>query len=215
MDARRSSTARARRPVGKEYVEVHAGGRSATLNDFRSLELHGAGRTRTSKSSGDKGHDAQFAALREGTAIDGPDPLDTMAVTVAALQSAQTGEAVRIPWRPRPRAGREPLRRNGFDPPLEELWRGQDFVVAPRSGPSAPLHFSVVFDQSPKNALEIGLKCFALLGLDEDCLFVRHGVDDAFATSRDDRAPPAMASMIEIGCPSGGYRVGSARTWQR
>lgn len=83
--------------LGKEYVEAHAGGRSATLNDFRSLELHGAGRTRTSKSSGDKGHDAQFAALREGTAIDGPDPLDTMAVTVAALQSAQTGEAVRIP----------------------------------------------------------------------------------------------------------------------
>ena len=86
-----------RASLGKEYVEAHAGGRSATLNDFRSLELHGAGRKRTSKSSGDKGHDAQFAALREGTAIDGPDPLDTMAVTVAALQSAQTGEAVRIP----------------------------------------------------------------------------------------------------------------------
>ncbi len=84
--------------LGKEYVEAHAGGRSATLDDFRSLELHGAGRTRTSKSSGDKGHDAQFAALGEvATVADGPDPLDTMAVTLAALQSAQTGEAVRIP----------------------------------------------------------------------------------------------------------------------
>ena len=63
--------------LGKEYVEAHAGGRSATLHDFRALELHGAGRTRTRKSGGDKGHDAQFAALRggaEGAASDRPRP---------------------------------------------------------------------------------------------------------------------------------------------
>ena len=84
--------------LGKEYVEAHAGGRSASAGttSVRS-SYHGAGRTRTSKYSGDKGHDAQFAALRKALQSEGPDPLDTMAVTVAALQSAQTGEAVRIP----------------------------------------------------------------------------------------------------------------------
>ena len=84
----------------KEYVEAHAGGRSAALHDFRVLELHGAGRKRTRKSGGGKGHDEQFAALRrwtEGAAQEGPDPLDTMAATLAALRSAQTGEAVRVP----------------------------------------------------------------------------------------------------------------------
>ncbi len=77
--------------LGKEYVEAHAGGRSATLHDFRSLELHGAGRTRR-RSGGDKGHDAQFTALRrsvaEGGAPGHPDPLDSMAVTFAALKAA-------------------------------------------------------------------------------------------------------------------------------
>jgi predicted dehydrogenase len=82
----------------KEHVEAHAGGRSAVLEDFRRLTLHGDGRARSTRSRQDKGHDAQFRELRrvvEGGEPEGPDPLATMAVTLAALRSAETGEAVR------------------------------------------------------------------------------------------------------------------------
>jgi predicted dehydrogenase len=79
--------------VGKEYVEAHCAGRSAILDDFRSLRLAGDGRTRrSSQRSRDKGHRAQFVAFRQ--AVDGnasyepPDPLATMAATLAALRAA-------------------------------------------------------------------------------------------------------------------------------
>jgi predicted dehydrogenase/threonine dehydrogenase-like Zn-dependent dehydrogenase len=84
----------------KEYVEAHAGGRSGTLRDFRSLELHGAGRTQVRKTrGGDKGHDAQFAALRtwveRAERPEAPDPLDTMATTISALTAAAGAIVVR------------------------------------------------------------------------------------------------------------------------
>jgi predicted dehydrogenase/threonine dehydrogenase-like Zn-dependent dehydrogenase len=72
------------RQLGKEYVEAHADGRSAVLEDFKR----------------DKGHAAQFAHLREvvtgRAAPELPDPLDSMAVTLAALRSAESGGAVAI-----------------------------------------------------------------------------------------------------------------------
>lgn len=77
----------------KELVEAHSAGRSAVLNDYRSLELRGSGRPRTISARGqDKGHRAQFVAFRR--ALDGdpglrPDPLDTMAVTLQALATAR------------------------------------------------------------------------------------------------------------------------------
>jgi predicted dehydrogenase/threonine dehydrogenase-like Zn-dependent dehydrogenase len=79
--------------VGKEYVEAHSAGRSAILDDFRSLRLAGEGRTRRSSlRSRDKGHDAQFVAFRQalegGSVYEPPDPLATMAVTLAALRVA-------------------------------------------------------------------------------------------------------------------------------
>ena len=83
--------------VAKEYVEAHGGGRSAILDDFRSLTLYGERKQRTRARSQDKGHDAQFRHLRELVAgeaqAEGPDPLDTMAVTFAALRSAESGKA--------------------------------------------------------------------------------------------------------------------------
>jgi len=77
----------------KEYVEVHGGGRSAVLHDFRRLELfNGRSRRELRNRGGDKGHRAQLvhlmARLREGTDDDGPGPLDTMAITLAALAAA-------------------------------------------------------------------------------------------------------------------------------
>jgi polar amino acid transport system substrate-binding protein len=72
------------RELQKEYVEAHSAGQSAALDDFKR----------------DKGHKAQFAHLFEvvtgRTAQEQPDPLDSMAVTLAALRSAETGTAVAI-----------------------------------------------------------------------------------------------------------------------
>ena len=80
----------------KEHVEVHAGGRSALLRDFRTLELRdGTKRRRLGSRSQDKGHRRQFVALRE--ALSSPaaspalDPLESMRATLAALAAAGDG----------------------------------------------------------------------------------------------------------------------------
>jgi predicted dehydrogenase len=83
----------------KEYVEAHSGGRSAVLDDFRSLTLYGLGRRRRRNArSQDKGHGRQFANLHRwaetGEDPVEPDPLESMAVSLAALASAETGAAV-------------------------------------------------------------------------------------------------------------------------
>jgi hypothetical protein len=90
--------ARGARGLGKEYVEAHAGGRSAVLDDFRSLTLHDGGKRRRVRSRGaDKGHNAQFERLRE--LLDGswrpeqPSGLESMAATLAALRSAASGRS--------------------------------------------------------------------------------------------------------------------------
>ena len=52
--------------VGKELIEVHSGGRSAALKDYRGLELRGRGRVKTIRDrNGDKGHGSQFRAFRQ------------------------------------------------------------------------------------------------------------------------------------------------------
>jgi predicted dehydrogenase/threonine dehydrogenase-like Zn-dependent dehydrogenase len=77
----------------KELVEAHSAGRSAVLDDYKSLELRGSGRPRTvGDRRQDKGHRAQFVAFRQrldGAAPTQPDPLDTMGVTLAALATAR------------------------------------------------------------------------------------------------------------------------------
>ncbi len=80
--------------AGKEYVEAHSAGRSAILDDFRSLRIFGKGRARRAGNrSRDKGHRAQLVAFRDGldggTAFEPPDPLATMGVTLAALRAAE------------------------------------------------------------------------------------------------------------------------------
>ncbi len=88
--------------VGKEYLEVHANGRSAILDDFRSLALCTGRRHHRKRGRGDKGHAAQvrhFADVIDGArAPSAPDPLNSMAVTLAALRSAQTGRVVTPNW---------------------------------------------------------------------------------------------------------------------
>ena len=98
--------------LGKEYVEAHAGGRSAVLDDFKSLRLLGAGRPSKETSPGDKGHVAQLQAFRR--LLEGADPapvpdhLDTMAVTLAALRSASTGASVPVAGQPVAPTAEEP-----------------------------------------------------------------------------------------------------------
>jgi predicted dehydrogenase len=92
---------RGARSVPKEYVEAHAGGASAVLDDFSSLELAGSGGRRHVRSHrGNKGHRPQlveFRAQLEGGAIGAePDPLATMGVTLAALRAGETGTAVAL-----------------------------------------------------------------------------------------------------------------------
>jgi predicted dehydrogenase len=86
--------------LGKEYVEMHAGGRSAVLDDFRLLDLYaGPGRRDRVRANAGKGHEEEFVALRKslehGLEPDDPSPLLTMAVTFAAVRAAESGRAVR------------------------------------------------------------------------------------------------------------------------
>ena len=84
--------------LAKELVEVHGGGRSGVLDDFRSLELYdGRSRKTVGGRRQDKGHAAQFEDLRARLAAPEdvpahPDPLETMEVTLAALESARGAE---------------------------------------------------------------------------------------------------------------------------
>ncbi|MDQ3632472.1 MAG: bi-domain-containing oxidoreductase [Actinomycetota bacterium] len=85
----------------KERIEAHAGGRSAILRDFRSLELRdGTKRRRIGSRSQDKGHRRQFVRLREmlsapasSTALD---PLASMSATLTALAAAGDGGSRRV-----------------------------------------------------------------------------------------------------------------------
>jgi predicted dehydrogenase len=87
--------------VAKELIETHSAGRSATLHDFRRLELRGNSRTRgVGRRHRDKGHRRQFEVFREAltartepkdSGLAGPDPLATMAVTLQSLASAGGG----------------------------------------------------------------------------------------------------------------------------
>jgi predicted dehydrogenase/threonine dehydrogenase-like Zn-dependent dehydrogenase len=75
--------------LGKELVEVHGGGASASLLDFRACTLH-RGRRKESVAGGGKGHAEEMAALVEAARQGGPSPVPldvTLAVTRATLDA--------------------------------------------------------------------------------------------------------------------------------
>jgi predicted dehydrogenase/threonine dehydrogenase-like Zn-dependent dehydrogenase len=85
--------------VPKEYIEAHVDGASIVIDDFRELVLYdGRKRRRRRRGVRGKGHTEQFQHLgqiaRGHRAPTAPDPLDTMAVTLAALESATTGRTI-------------------------------------------------------------------------------------------------------------------------
>jgi predicted dehydrogenase/threonine dehydrogenase-like Zn-dependent dehydrogenase len=87
------------RALGKERIEVHGGGRSAVLEDFRRLELYRGGRRSVERQllRQDKGHRAECAAFVKAVRDGGPAPIplaDLAATTRAsflAVESARAG----------------------------------------------------------------------------------------------------------------------------
>jgi predicted dehydrogenase len=85
--------------LAKEYVEVHGGGRSAVLDDFRSLVSYDGRKSSKRRGRGqDKGHRMMMQRVRDslasGVPLRSPSPLDSMAVTFAALRAAETGQSI-------------------------------------------------------------------------------------------------------------------------
>ena len=93
------------RAMPKEYLEVLGGGRSASLDDFRTLRVHVKGSTTRvggRLASQDKGHAAELSAFVNAVRAGGPSPLDpegaahVTRVTFAILQSLESGEPVQL-----------------------------------------------------------------------------------------------------------------------
>jgi len=88
--------------VPKEYFEVFGGGRTAIMNNFQDVMLARGRKRKVDKFNGDKGHAEEvrqtLAAMKEGT----PMPIsfqslyDTTMATLAAMESLETGEVVRL-----------------------------------------------------------------------------------------------------------------------
>ncbi|HXY48724.1 MAG TPA: bi-domain-containing oxidoreductase [Terriglobales bacterium] len=88
--------------VSKEYMEVFCQGRVARLHDFRSLELSRDGKTRSLKSSGDKGHQREIeltlAAIRQETEspIAFEEVIEISQATLAVVRSIESGQPVKL-----------------------------------------------------------------------------------------------------------------------
>jgi predicted dehydrogenase len=86
--------------VRKEYAEAHSGGRSAILDDFRSLTLvEGRRRRKVRSRRQDKGHGVQMRRMRAALAgeepLPGDDLLSSMSVVFAAARAAEEARVVR------------------------------------------------------------------------------------------------------------------------
>ena len=93
------------RAMPKEQLEVLGSGVSATLDDFRTLRVHSAGRTRRFGGAlprQDKGHAAELAAFFTAVRSGSPSPVDpelaahVTRVTFAAVESARSGLPVEL-----------------------------------------------------------------------------------------------------------------------
>lgn len=83
----------------KEHIEMFAGGRAATLDDFRRLTLAADGNVKTSSATQDKGHRQQLAAFVKAVAggvppIPESELIETAAATIAIMESLRTGERI-------------------------------------------------------------------------------------------------------------------------
>jgi predicted dehydrogenase len=87
------------RALGKERFELFGGGRAAVVDDFRTLSLFSGGRTKTSRDrlAQDKGHRAEWEAIRGVLTEGGQPPIETVSwvatslATFAAVRSLRSG----------------------------------------------------------------------------------------------------------------------------
>lgn len=88
--------------IAKEYMEVHGGGRSAIMDNFRQVTLARGRKTKVEKFDGDKGHAEEvrqtLVAMKDRAAmpISFQSLYDTTLVTLAAMESLATGETVTL-----------------------------------------------------------------------------------------------------------------------
>lgn len=90
--------------LGKERYEVHGGGRSAVLEDFRLLRLYSGGRGRRQRSwlRTDKGQRAQWAGFLNAIQGHGAPPtpwedtVGTMRTVFAAEASLRQGHPIEV-----------------------------------------------------------------------------------------------------------------------
>jgi predicted dehydrogenase len=81
----------------KEYLEVSCEGKTAVLDDFRSLRLFSGGSSRVVRGRQDKGHRAEMLAWIEAIQTGEPEPvpfdqaMSTTRATFAARQSLREG----------------------------------------------------------------------------------------------------------------------------
>lgn len=86
----------------KEYIEVHAEGRSAVLEDFRNLTFNSLGGQQRFRQRQDKGHAQEVAAFIEAIQSGGPPPiafaelLEVTRATFAITTSVRTGQKIRL-----------------------------------------------------------------------------------------------------------------------
>jgi predicted dehydrogenase len=92
------------RSFSKERVEVLGGGKSAVLEDFRSLDLFWEGKQQTIRHRlrQDKGHRGEWEAFTKAILQAGPPPIPYEHVfgvsraAILALEALRTGKTVRI-----------------------------------------------------------------------------------------------------------------------
>lgn len=95
-------TARGDTSAGKELVEVHAGGATYLIDDFRRFMVSGDAAADPWKGSQDKGAGAAIEAFTAAVKTGGPAPIDeaelieTSAATLAVMESLRCGEAVTL-----------------------------------------------------------------------------------------------------------------------
>jgi predicted dehydrogenase/threonine dehydrogenase-like Zn-dependent dehydrogenase len=88
--------------AGKEYCEVHGGGRSALMNNFDEVELYRNGKRTRTKYDGTKGHAEEVAHFisvvlgKETLELSFEAAHDTTAATLKILESLQRGVAVEV-----------------------------------------------------------------------------------------------------------------------
>ncbi len=80
--------------VGKEFLEVFAGGMTAAVDDFKTMKISGAKTETTKLSKQDKGHTPEFTAFAEAVKSGSPFPISIEEVLHATLSTFALVESI-------------------------------------------------------------------------------------------------------------------------